>query len=82
MPLQESDLERRVLAHEQILEMLIAHMSETEPKFLARLREEFSSPPRAHVSEPGGMDAGAYAYANQFIQSATRLCDKALSKRR
>ena len=80
MPLQESDLERRVLAHEQILEMLIAHMAETEPKLLARLREEFSYPPGARVSEPGVTDADAYA--QQFIQSATRLCDQALSKRR
>ena len=31
MDVENTDLERRVLAHEQILKVLIAHMAETEP---------------------------------------------------
>jgi hypothetical protein len=31
MDIENTDLERRVLAHEQILKVLIAHMAETEP---------------------------------------------------
>ena len=34
MNVEDTDLERRVLAHEQILQALIAHMVETEPRFL------------------------------------------------
>jgi len=34
MDVENTDLERRVLAHEQILQVLIAHMAEAEPKFL------------------------------------------------
>jgi hypothetical protein len=37
MDIENTDLERRVLAHEQILQVLIAHMAEAEPKFLDRL---------------------------------------------
>jgi hypothetical protein len=32
----------RVLAHEQILQVLIAHMAEAEPKFLDRLQQIFT----------------------------------------
>jgi len=33
MSIENTDLERRVLAHEQILQVLIAHLAEAEPKF-------------------------------------------------
>jgi hypothetical protein len=36
MDVENTDLERRVLAHEQILQVLIAHMAEAEPKVLDR----------------------------------------------
>jgi hypothetical protein len=39
---ENTDLERRVLAHEQILQVLIAHMAEGEPKFLDRLQQIFT----------------------------------------
>jgi hypothetical protein len=42
MAIENTDLERRVLAHEQILQVLIAHMSEAEPKFLDRLQQIFT----------------------------------------
>jgi len=35
-------LERKVLAHEQILQVLIGHLAETEPKFLDRLKAIFT----------------------------------------
>jgi len=38
MEVENTDLERRVLAHERILQILIVHMAESEPKFLDRLR--------------------------------------------
>jgi hypothetical protein len=44
MDIQNTDLERRVLAHEQILQVLIAHMAEAEPKFLNRLKQIFTKP--------------------------------------
>ena len=37
MDVENTDLERRVLAHEQILQVLIAHMAEAEPKFLDQI---------------------------------------------
>lgn len=41
---EETDLERRVLAHERILQALIAHMAEADPQFIARLSAVFSDP--------------------------------------
>ena len=40
----ESSLERRVLAHARILQTLIAHMAETEPRFMERLQDVFIEP--------------------------------------
>src|SRR4051794_10172949 len=42
MSIENTDLERRVLAHEQILQVLIAHLAEAEPKFLDGLKEIFT----------------------------------------
>jgi hypothetical protein len=42
MEVENTDLERRVLAHERILQILIAHMAESEPKFLERLKAIFA----------------------------------------
>jgi hypothetical protein len=38
MTLETTDLERRVLAHERILQALVAVIDETEPTFMARLK--------------------------------------------
>ena len=70
---ETSDLERRVLAHERILQSLIAHMAETEPKFLARLSEKFSEPMRMARNEHDYKDADCYA--NEFIRAVVRLGD-------
>ncbi|MFZ0098607.1 MAG: hypothetical protein WAK98_08995 [Gemmobacter sp.] len=37
-------LERRVLAHERILQSLIAHLSELDPRYLERLKTTFVAP--------------------------------------
>jgi hypothetical protein len=74
MDVENTDLERRVLAHEQILQVLIAHMAEAEPKFLARLQQIFT---KHHTL---GADEQDYtytaAYAEQFIQQVVRLRDR------
>jgi hypothetical protein len=66
MDVENTDLERRVLAHEQILQVLIAHMAEAEPKFLDRLQQIFT---KHHTLGAGEQDyTGTAAYAEQFIQ--------------
>lgn len=41
---QATSLERRVLAHERILQSLIAHMSELDPRYMERLKSVFIAP--------------------------------------
>jgi hypothetical protein len=41
---EPTDLEPRVLAHERILQALIAYMARTEPRFVDHLRERFVEP--------------------------------------
>jgi hypothetical protein len=77
MSAEGTDLERRVLAHERILQVLIAHMAETEPKFIDRLKALFT---RHHTL---GADEQAYVdtnqYAEQFIREIESMQqDKAL----
>jgi hypothetical protein len=74
MDVENTDLERRVLAHEQILQVLIAHMAEAEPKFLDRLQQIFT---KHNTLGAGEQDyTGTAAYAEQFIQQVVRLRDK------
>jgi hypothetical protein len=75
MEVENTDLERRVLAHE----ILIVHMAESEPKFLDRLRALFT---RHHTL---GADEHDYVstnqYAEQFIRQVEVLQeDKALKR--
>lgn len=71
MTVENTDLERRVLAHERILQVLIAHLAETEPNVLSRLRDVFSE----------GHTLGAYdqdytdtaGYAEQFIHAVMQI---------
>ena len=74
MDVENTDLERRVLAHEQILQVLIAHMSEAEPKFLERLQQIFIESKHVGWSEQDYTDT--LAYAHQFIDQIVRLKDK------
>jgi len=71
MSAENTDLERRVLAAEQILQALIAHMVETEPKFLERLSDTFAHP--VHLG-PGRADyTGTAAHAARFVREVIRL---------
>jgi hypothetical protein len=74
MDVENTDLERRVLAHEQILQVLIAHMSEAEPKFLERLQQIFIETRHVGLSEQDYTDT--LAYAHQFIDQVVRLKDR------
>jgi hypothetical protein len=68
---EDTDLERRVLAHERILQALIAHIAEAEPKFIARLSAVFSETSQVGRREHEYTDT--HAYADQFIQEVLRL---------
>jgi len=71
MAIENTDLERRVLAHERILQVLIAHMAEAEPKFLDRLKAIFA---RHHVLGADEQDfTGTEQYAEQFIRQIESL---------
>jgi hypothetical protein len=74
MDVENTDLERRVLAHEQILQVLIAHMAEAEPKFLDQLQQIFTKHHTLGADEHDYI--GTAAYAEQFIQQVARLRDK------
>ena len=66
MEVENTDLERRVLAHERILQILITHMAESEPKFLDRLRAVFSG---HHTLGDGEQE---YVSTDQYAESFIR----------
>jgi hypothetical protein len=68
---ENTDLETRVLAHQRILEVLIAHMAESEPKFTARLSAIFGDSMR--VGRRGHDYTDTHAYADQIIREILRL---------
>jgi hypothetical protein len=70
---EATDLERRVLAHERILQSLIAHMSRAEPGFLDHLRKTFVEPMETARREQGYTATDDYAKA--FIRAITALGD-------
>lgn len=72
---ESTELERRVLAHERILQALIAQMAESEPKFLARLSDTFCVPIAMTRSEHDYTDTESYAA--DFVRSAVSLGEKA-----
>jgi hypothetical protein len=69
--IEDTDLERRVLAHERILQALIAHMAEAEPTFITRLSAVFSDPLRVGRREHDYTDT--HAYADRFMRETLRL---------
>jgi hypothetical protein len=69
-----TDLERRVLAHERILQSLIAFMSRTEPRFVDHLREKFVEPMAVTQHEHDYRDVDDYA--EEFIRAVMLLGDK------
>jgi len=66
--------ERRVLAHEQILQVLIAHITEGAPKSLDRLQQIFTNHHTLGADEQDYTDTAGYA--EQFIEQVARLRDK------
>jgi hypothetical protein len=68
--IEKTDLERRVLAHERILQVLIAHMAETEPRFLDRLTVVFTGRQQQGAYEQDYTDTAGYA--EQFVGQVIR----------
>lgn len=68
---ETTELERRVLAHERILQSLIAYMSVTEPRFVDHLREKFVAPMTMVRREHERRDADDYA--EEFIRAVMLL---------
>jgi hypothetical protein len=73
MAREETDLERRVLAHERVLAVLIAELARERPDLLLRLQEVFSPAPPLGACEQDYTDTAGYA--DQFIHEAKRLWD-------
>lgn len=76
---ENSEIERRLLALERILQVLVAHMAETEPKFLARLNDSFCMPLRMMQAEHDYTDTDSYAA--DFVRSVISLADRAVTQR-
>jgi hypothetical protein len=70
MPVENTDLERRVLAHEEILQALMAQLAQGDPHFLDRLRERFASARRG-AYEHDYVETADYAEA--FLHEVMRL---------
>lgn len=75
---ETTDLERRVLAHERILQSLIAYMSLTEPRFANHLRERFVEPMAMVRQEHDYRDVDAYAA--EFIREVMRIGEMPVPK--
>jgi hypothetical protein len=68
---ETTDLERRVLAHERVLQALIAHMAQTEPRFIDHLRERFVDPMSMVQHEHDHRETDDYA--EEFIRAVMHL---------
>ena len=73
-PVETTELERRVLVLERILQALIAHMAETEPRFIDRLSVTFTDPIGVAHGEQNYIDTASYA--ERFIREIVRLGEK------
>ena len=68
---EATDLERRVLAHERVLQSLIAYMARTEPHFIDHLRERFVEPMSMARHEHNHRETDDYAA--EFIRAVMLL---------
>jgi len=68
---ETTDLERRVLAHERVLQALIAYMARTEPRFIDHLRDRFVEPMNLARHEYDHRDSDDYA--EEFIRAVMLL---------
>lgn len=73
MASEETDLERRVLAHERVLAVVIAELARERPELLLHLQEVFSPHPSLGAYEHDYTDTAGYA--DQFIHDVKRLWD-------
>ena len=72
-PAETTDLERRVLAHERVLQSLIAYMSRAEPRFIDHLRDRFVEPMKMARREHDYRDVDDYA--EEFIRAIMLVGD-------
>lgn len=72
MPDQNTDLERRVLAHERILQFLIADLADGDPPLLDRMALTFA--PQGRQSD-AHEHTDAEDYAEQFIRQLRKLVE-------
>ena len=70
---ESTDLERRVLAHQKVLQALIAYMARTDSRFIDHLRERFVEPMRMARHEHDHRDTDDYA--EEFIRAVMLLGD-------
>jgi hypothetical protein len=70
-PPQATDLERRVLAHERILQSLIAYMARAEPRFLEHLRKTFVESTETVTREQDFTQTDDYA--EEFVRAVIAL---------
>lgn len=70
MPNENTELERRVLAHEQILQALMAQLAEGEPGFLDRMQARFATARRGSYEHDYVETAD---YAEAFLHEVVRL---------
>lgn len=70
---ETTDLERRVLAHEKVLQALIAYMARTEPRFIDHLRERFVEPMSMARHEHDHRETDDYA--EEFIRAVILLVE-------
>jgi hypothetical protein len=68
-----TDLERRVLAHERILQSLIAYMSRSEPRFVEHLKTRFVDTMSMVRREQDYRDVDDYA--EEFIRAVMQQGD-------
>lgn len=75
---ETTELERRVLAHERILQALIAYMARTEPRFVDHLRERFVEPMSMARHEHDHRETDIYAA--EFIRAVMLLGEARVPK--
>ena len=78
-PPEPTDLATRVLAHERILQSLIAYMSVTEPRFTNHLHARFVAPMQQARREHDHHDV--HDYAEEFVRAVIALCETPAPKK-
>lgn len=71
LPPQTTDLERQVLAHDRVLQALIACKARTEPRFSDHLRQRFIEP--MHMAKREHDHRETDDFAEEFIRAVMQL---------